>query len=98
MTNRKNRIQSIIETALSPTHLEVIDDSASHAEHLPVLSGHVNSEESHFHIIVVSDRFEGLNPVKRHREVNQLIASEFDTGLHALTIKTFTPEQWSTRA
>lgn len=98
MTRRKDRIKARIESALSPTHIVVNDDSAAHAEHLPVLEGHINSEETHFSILVVSDAFEGLNPVKRHRAVNQLIADEFDTGLHALTIKTFTPEQWSSQS
>jgi BolA family transcriptional regulator, general stress-responsive regulator len=92
--SRKSRISTVLHNGLSPTHVEIIDNSAAHAEHLPVLQGHVNPDESHLTIVVVSEIFNDLSLVNRHRKVNALVAPEFDTGLHALTIQPFTPEEW----
>lgn len=52
--------------------------------------------ESHFKVVVVSPKFEGLPLVQQHRLVSSALQSEFETGLHALAIKTMTPAKWAT--
>ena len=46
-----------------------------------------------FDSIIVSDKFNGLPLIKRHRLVNELIADEMKV-IHAFTMRTLTPEQW----
>jgi BolA protein len=84
--SRKRAIERTIRDALHPLHLEVADESHMHS--VP------EGAESHFKVTVISERFEGERLVARHRVVNGLLAAEFDTGLHALALHTWTPEEW----
>ena len=56
----------------------------------------VTIEGGHYHVTVVGDVFEGLSPVKKQQLIygclNEYI---IDGTIHAVIIKTFTPEQWS---
>ena len=46
----------------------------------------------HFRAEVVSDRFAGLNRIDQHRLVYDVFGSEVGAAIHALSIKTSTPE------
>jgi acid stress-induced BolA-like protein IbaG/YrbA len=48
----------------------------------------------HFEAIVISPAFAGLNPVKRHQLVYQALGDLMKGAVHALSIRTYTPEQW----
>ena len=54
----------------------------------------VTGEGSHFQATVVSAAFDGLNMVKQHQLVYQALGDTMQGAVHALTIKTYTPEQW----
>ena len=82
MTNRVARIESALRDHLAPTILQIEDDSAKHAGHAGARAG----GETHYSVLVVSDRFAGLNRVARHRLVNAALDAEFATGLHALAL------------
>ena len=69
---------------LKPTVLEIVDNSASHAGHGG--SKGLRGSETHFSMLVVSDAFEGLTPVSRHRLVYAALSAELAEGLHALSI------------
>ena len=66
-------IESKLREALAPSHLEVINESHMHS--VP------KGSETHFKVVVVSDRFEGLAPVKRHQLVYGALGEE---GEHTL--------------
>lgn len=74
--------------ALSPAALEVIDESHMHA--VP------KGAESHFKIVVVSDAFEGVPLIRRHRVVHEALKDEL-TRIHALSVHAYTPVQWTAR-
>ena len=83
----KEEIELRLRENFSPTHLEVIDDSAKHAGH----AGHDPRGESHFTVEIVSVRFEGLSRVERQRAVNRALADLLVERVHALAIKASTP-------
>ena len=64
----EGRIISKLQAAFSPTHLEVLNESASH--NVP------RGSETHFKAIVVSDGFAGVGPLDRHRLVTGALADE----------------------
>jgi BolA protein len=72
---------------LTPTRLEVINDSHHHAGHM----GDDGTGESHFTVIVESARFVGLNRVARQRLVNQALADLLSSRIHALAIRARAP-------
>jgi len=77
---------------LSPTHLEVVNESSGHGGYFP-------GKESHFKVIVVSDSFEGLRLVQRHQKIyaaaGDLLAP---SRIHALAIHAFVPSEWQGQA
>jgi len=56
----------------------------------------LDGDGQHFQAIVVSAEFAGKNRVQRQQHVYQTLKEKLATGeLHALSFKTFTPEEWS---
>ena len=53
-----------------------------------------NQDGEHFEAIVVSPSFEGISLVKQHQLVMKSLKVSFETTVHALALKTFTPEAW----
>ncbi|MBS1164959.1 MAG: BolA/IbaG family iron-sulfur metabolism protein [Proteobacteria bacterium] len=84
---RKSRIEAALLAELSPIQLNVVDDSERHRGH----GGWREGGETHFSVEVVSQAFEGKSRVARQRLVMDALKTEFDTGLHALSVTTRTP-------
>jgi stress-induced morphogen len=82
MTNRLARIEAALRDHFAPTILRVEDDSAKHAGHAGARPG----GETHYSVLLVSDRFRGVGRVERHRLVNGALTAEFGAGLHALAL------------
>jgi len=87
--DRRARIEQAIRDRLSAVHVEVIDESHLHAGHAGAASG-----GGHFRATVVSSLFEGKNSVARQRLVYTALAVEMTSDIHALSLKTLTPEQF----
>lgn len=84
--NMQETIIRKLEQALSPEHLEVVNES--HMHNVP------EGSESHFKVVVVSDAFKDKMPVARHRMVNKALQEELNSGIHALALHTMTMEEW----
>mmetsp|Transcript_1809 Transcript_1809/g.2869 ORF Transcript_1809/g.2869 Transcript_1809/m.2869 type:complete len:147 (-) Transcript_1809:181-621(-) len=83
-------IEAKLKTAMAPVeHLEVMNESYMH--NVP------KGSETHFKVVVVSEKFQGLALLARHRAVNEALQEEIDGGVHALSIVAKTPEQWAKR-
>jgi BolA-like protein 1 len=50
--------------------------------------------ETHFKLYIVSDSFNGIKLLERHRLVNNMLNEEFENGLHALSLTTKTQEEF----
>ena len=76
---------------LDPKLIETWIGAGLPCEHVAVAGdGH------HFEALIVSREFEGLNRVKRQQRVYQIIKGRLDSGeLHALSMRTLTPEEWA---
>ena len=70
-------------------HLEVVNESNQH--NVPPGS------ESHFKLVLVTDEFDGLALLARHRKVNALLADLLEGEVHALALHTYTPADWEKR-
>ncbi|WP_419816404.1 BolA family protein [Glacieibacterium sp.] len=88
MGERAQEIQRRLVAALSPSSVEVIDDSDDHSGH----AGHSGAGESHFTVKLVAASFEGQSRVERQRAVyaalGDLMAPE---KIHALVIEAKAP-------
>lgn len=82
----EDRIVEAIKQDLCPTYLEVINESSSH--NVPPES------ETHFKVVLVTDRFSGVSRVKRHQMVYSVLSVELESGIHALAMHLHTPSEW----
>jgi BolA protein len=87
--NRRQLVENRLRSRLDAVHLEVEDESAQHAGHLEAEGG-----GSHFRVLVVSPRFEGLGRVAVQRLVYEALEDLMVNDIHALQIRTYTPRQW----
>ncbi|KAJ1327869.1 BolA-like protein 1 [Microdochium nivale] len=92
-TPMEDAIRSKITAALSPTKLEIYNDSHKHAHHSAMRG--VTSRETHFRLVIVSQDFKGKMQPARHRAIYQLLKDEMavEGGIHALQLRTKTPEE-----
>jgi BolA protein len=80
-------IENKLTQAFKPNYLEVLNESNMH--NVP------KGSETHFRVVVVSDVFDGMPLLKRHRMVMETLDYELKNGVHALSIQAKTPVQWS---
>lgn len=84
-----DRIKQKLEAEFRPTRLAVIDDSARHHGH----AGARPEGETHFKVEIVAPAFVGRSRVDRQRLVYQALAEELAGRVHALEVRTLTPEE-----
>lgn len=85
-------LQKVLEgklTACDPSHLEVINESSNH--NVP------KGSETHFKVVMVSDKFAGLQLIQRHRLVNEILHEELAGPIHALSLHLYTSQDWEKR-
>lgn len=83
LMTRSQRIHSSLTKAFAPSVLEIRDDSDKHAGH----AGARPEGETHYSVTIISSAFAGLTRVAMQRAVMEALQDEFDSGLHALSIK-----------
>jgi len=62
---------------------------------IPGCKAEVEGDGTHFAARVVSEQFAGKSLLQQHRIVYQALGERMGTSIHALSMQTFTPEQWS---
>ena len=75
-------IQQLIEHGLPGAHVEVRDTTGG---------------GDHFEAVVVTDSFEGKGLVQRHQAVYAALGDAMRARIHALSLVTLTPAQYSNR-
>lgn len=88
MSTRIERIRASLDAAFVPQSLVLEDDSHLHVGHAGAATG-----RGHFSVLIVSEAFEGLPPVARHRAVYAALGALMDTDIHALAIRARTPSE-----
>jgi BolA protein len=89
LQGRGLRLEQALIRAFGPTELVIEDESARHAHHAGAQAG----GETHYAVRIVSAAFEGLSRVERSRRVHEVLAPEFASGLHALSLVARTPDE-----
>jgi BolA protein len=86
----RDELEERLRQTLDATHCEVIDESHLHAGHAGARDG-----GGHFRAVIVSERFAGLNRIKAQQLVYAAVGDWMGREIHALSMKTFTPEAWA---
>ena len=88
-SQRVRAIEDALREKLEANHVSVVDQSALHAGHAGAEGG------GHFQVVVVSERFRGLTRVAAQRLVYATLGDFMADDIHALSMRTLTPEEWS---
>ena len=54
----------------------------------------VEGDGMHFQAVVVSEQFKGKPPLERHKLVYAALGDAMESEIHAISIKTYTDDQW----
>jgi acid stress-induced BolA-like protein IbaG/YrbA len=74
---------------VTPEHVRELIAAGLECEHLEVAG-----DGAHFEALIVSSAFAGRNRVARHQLVNRALGAQMGNEIHALSMKTLTPEEW----
>lgn len=85
----EEKIESKIQNAFAPIHLELKNESHLHAG---------PATDSHFNLLLVSETFSQLKKVQRHQAVYRALNEELAGPVHALALHLYSPEEWATSA
>ncbi len=86
-------MEKALREQLAPLDFTLEDESARHAGHAGANAG----GESHYRLRIVASAFSDLPRVARQRLVHDILAEEFKTGLHALSLDLKTPAEAGAR-
>lgn len=81
-------IRKELEQSFQPTELLIKDQSQLHAGHEGAKDG-----KGHFEVTIVSQAFDGVNRLQRHRMVYDALSKLIETDIHALRIKAYAPSE-----
>ena len=82
----ENSIITKLTSTFEPMHIQVLNESYMHS--VPVGS------ETHFKVILAANNFVGKRQVQRHQAIYACLAEELKSGVHALALHTFSPDEW----
>jgi len=74
---------------VTPESIKQNIDQGMVTTHLSVVG-----DGQHFEAVVVSEEFAGKSRVQRHQRVYQTLGDRMRAEIHALSMKTFTPDEW----
>lgn len=85
---RVTTIEQLLVDAFAPQDMLVKDQSHLHAGHAGAKEG-----KGHFDVTIVSEKFDGVNRIGRHRLVYDALGAFMESDIHALRINAFSPAE-----
>jgi BolA family transcriptional regulator, general stress-responsive regulator len=86
----QQRLTELLTDGFAPTRLDIANDSHKH--------GNAPDIGSHFSVLMVSERFAGLNRVKRHQVAYACVAELLRNPIHALALHLYAPGEIDAQA
>ena len=78
---------------VTPEQVKQFIEAGMPCEHVEV-----QGDGQHFEAIVVSREFVGRNRVQRHQRIYQALGDRMKAEIHALSMQTYTPDEWQNRS
>ena len=79
MKSNAKRVYSILSLEYGDENVHILDP---------------REDDVHLEAVVISETFEGKSILQQQREVMSILTDEFNNSLHALALKTYTPDRW----
>ena len=78
-------IKEKLEKAFNPSQLDIVDESHKHAGHAGMAGR--EASESHFHVVIISEKFKDMTLLARHRTVMDALGDLMKKQVHALRLE-----------
>lgn len=85
----EREIKTFILNAMDPKEIETMIENGMSGSTV-----NVEGDGTHFDAVIVSEDFEGKTLLERHKLVYSVLGEAMKERIHALSLKTYTPEQW----
>ncbi len=85
----ERKFKTYIINSMDPKEIKAMIEAG-----MPGASVEVEGDGTHFEAVIVSKDFEGKTLLERHQEVYKVLGDAMKERIHALSLKTYTPEQW----
>lgn len=82
-------LKTFIITLMDPKEIKALIEAG-----MPGSSIDVEGDGTHFEAVIVSSDFNGKTLLERHQQVYKILGEAMKERIHALSLKTYTPEQW----
>ena len=92
-SDRSAWLADLLRAGFDPIHLSVEDESHLHRGHAGAAGG-----GGHFRVCIVAESFRGQSQVARQRAVYAQLGDAMRASIHALALRTLTPEEWDTQS
>ena len=83
-------IEELIKSKLNILEIKIADFTANHQNHKTYDSG------GHYQAIIISEDFEGLSLLERHKKIYDILGDLMKKEIHAFSMKTYTPQESNT--
>ena len=80
-------VKKLLRASFNITHIEIIDDSKNHVGHAG------NSGGAHLNLEIVSNDFEGLSRIERHKFIYKCLDGFIPEKIHALKVMALSPSE-----
>ena len=82
-----SKIKHLINCKINASHIEIIDESYKHRNHQKDTHG------GHFKLLIISNDFNGVSLINRHRLIYDILDEMIKVEIHALSIKAITESE-----
>ena len=80
--NIADEMNGLLLAAFAPSVLTITDESEKHIGH----SGYQEGGQSHFDIVIASEKFAPMSRIERHRAVHNALGKDLVGRIHALAL------------
>ena len=89
MSEIQIKIENLISKKISMIDFQIIDESHKHVNHKKDTSG------GHFKLFIVSDDFENMTLINRHKLIYNCLDSMMKKDIHAISMKLVTNQEFN---
>ncbi|MDM8335110.1 BolA family protein [Wolbachia pipientis] len=84
-------IEEKIRSSIDVIDINIIDESVKHADHYFSSSSML---PSHIELVLISDDFVGMNTLRRHKLIYELLKNEIEL-IHAISLHLYTQSEYN---
>lgn len=83
-----NKIEELIKSKMNIIKISIADFSNNHKNHSTYEGG------GHYQAVIISDDFEGLRLLERHKKIYSILGDLMQNEIHAFSMKTYTNNEF----